>query len=127
MTPDDLKSFIEDVIEDMKAAGELEAGHGANGEEEMDMNMDIEGGTGDDMGMGDDLGLNLGDEEPVDEEFNIDELLAEMEDEFLNEEDEEEELEEGLYISTNEAYRIINSVLSESSKKVSYPSIHFIL
>jgi len=118
MTPEDLKSFIEDVIEDMKAAGELEAGHGANGEEEMDMDMDIEGGAGDDMGMGDDMDLGMDLEEPVDEEFNIDELLAEMEDEFLNEEeDEEEELEEGLYISTNEAYRIINSVLSEASKK----------
>jgi hypothetical protein len=34
MTDEDLKSFIEDVIKDMVEAGELEAGHGSEGEEE---------------------------------------------------------------------------------------------
>lgn len=58
MSEDDLKSFIEDVIKDMVSAGELEAGEG---EEEVDMEAEA------------------GAEEELDEEFNIDELLSEME------------------------------------------------
>ena len=61
MTEEDLKSFIEGVIKDMVAAGELEAAEGGEGEEmEMDMKMEPEEG---------------GEEEDV----NIDELLAELE------------------------------------------------
>ena len=61
MTEEDLKSFIEGVIKDMVAAGELEAAEGGEGEEmEMDMEMEPEEG---------------GEEEDV----NIDELLAELE------------------------------------------------
>jgi len=61
MTEEDLKSFIEGVIKDMVAAGELEAAEGGEGEEmEMDMKMEPE----------------EGDEE---EDVNIDELLAELE------------------------------------------------
>lgn len=61
MSEDDLKSFIEDVIKDMVSAGELEAGHedeeGMEGEEEMEMG---------------------GEEMELDEEFDINELLAEL-------------------------------------------------
>ena len=59
MTEEDLKSFIEGVIKDMVAAGELEAAEGGEGEE---MDMDME----------------MGDEEG-EEDVNIDELLAELE------------------------------------------------
>ena len=64
MSEDDLKSFIEDVIKDMVAAGELEAGdtEGETEEEEME-----------------DVEMEMGDEEELDEEINIDELLAEIE------------------------------------------------
>ena len=63
MTEDDLKSFIEGVIKDMVAAGELEAAEGGEGEEmEMDMEMPEEGES-----------------EEEDTEVNIDELLAELE------------------------------------------------
>lgn len=78
MTEEDLKSFIEGVIKDMVAAGELEAAEGGEGEEmEMDMEMEPEEG---------------GEEEDV----NIDELLAEL-DETKSEEMEgakKEEVEE---------------------------------
>ena len=64
MTEDDLKHFIEDVIKDMVSAGELEAGESMEGGEE---------------GEGEEIDMEAGEEEmPVDEEINIDELLAEM-------------------------------------------------
>jgi hypothetical protein len=58
MSEEDLKGFIEDVIEDMVAAGELEGGHSG---------MEEEPGMEDEMGM-----------EDEEEEINIDELLAEV-------------------------------------------------
>ena len=61
MSEDDLKSFIEDVIKDMVAAGELEAGESMEDEE---MEVDMETG-----------------EEELDEEININELLAELDEE----------------------------------------------
>jgi hypothetical protein len=77
MSEDDLKSFIEDVIKDMVSAGELEAGHegmedeeGYEGEEEMDMEDEGE------MDM-----------EAEEEEININELLAELEETNLSEEE----------------------------------------
>ena len=67
MTEEDLKSFIEGVIKDMVAAGELEAAEGGEGEE---MEMDME----------------MGDEEGEEDDVNIDELLSEIEkDEDLKE------------------------------------------
>jgi len=60
MTEEDLKSFIEGVIKDMVAAGELEAAEGDEGEE---MDTDME----------------MGDEEGEEDDVNIDELLAELE------------------------------------------------
>lgn len=67
MTEEDLKSFIEGVIKDMVAAGELEAAEGGEGEEmEMDMEMEPEEG---------------GEEEEV----NIDELLAELDETSIEE------------------------------------------
>jgi hypothetical protein len=69
MSEEDLKSFIEDVIKDMVSAGELEAGHegmeneeGYEDKEEMDMEADEE------------------------EEINIDELLAEVDEVSMDEE-----------------------------------------
>lgn len=63
MSEDDLKSFIEDVIKDMVEAGELEAGHeGEEGEEEGEEEVDMEAG-----------------EEMELDEFDINELLAELE------------------------------------------------
>ena len=42
MTDEDLKTFIEDVIGDMVASGDLEAGEGFEGEEEVEMDDDEE-------------------------------------------------------------------------------------
>lgn len=69
MTEDDLKHFIEDVIKDMVSAGELEAGH--EGEEGMEGE---EGEEGMEMGGEEEAG-----EMELDEEFDINELLAELE------------------------------------------------
>ena len=67
MSEDDLKGFIESVIADMVEAGSLEAGEDMEGEDMEDEDM----------------------EDMEDEDINIDELLAEVEDEE-NIEDEEE-------------------------------------
>lgn len=76
MTEDDLKSFIEGVIKDMVAAGELEAAEGGEGEE-IDMNMNME----------------MPEEGESEEEVNIDELLAEVE--------KDEDMKEGYEPNTN--------------------------
>jgi hypothetical protein len=61
MTDEDLKKMIEDVIADMVSAGELEAGEGKTEEEDMNLDMD-----------------NM---EELDEEFNLESLLNEIENE----------------------------------------------
>ena len=65
MTDEDLKKMIEDVIADMVADGELEAGHegGEEEEDEIDLDMDAE----------------MGDVEELDEDFNLEALLNEIE------------------------------------------------
>jgi hypothetical protein len=85
MSEDDLKSFIESVIKDMVAAGELEAGNEGGEEEEMEMEPE----EGEEM--------EMEDEEELDEEIDINELLAEDEDEevSLDELLAELEMEEG--------------------------------
>ena len=107
MTEDDLKSFIEGVIKDMVAAGELEAAEGGEGEEmEMDMEMPEEGES-----------------EEEDTEVNIDELLAELEegtDENVYEDDgleeakkKKKEEEEKTKAELEEAYAAIETLRSE--------------
>ena len=87
MSEEDLKKFIEDVIADMVEAGELEAGKAeVEGEEDME---------------GEDMEMEMGDEvEAMEEDVNIDELLAEIlaeeEDEAMEEGYGEKELDEGL-------------------------------
>ena len=113
MTEDDLKSFIEGVIKDMVAAGELEAAEGGEGEEmKMDMDMDMkmpeEGEEG---------------EEGEEEDVNIDELLAELEegtDENVYEDDgleeakkKKKEEEEKTKAELEEAYAAIETLRSE--------------
>lgn len=68
MTDEDLKKMIEDVIADMVKGGELEAGE-EGGEEEEDI----------DMGL--DMDTEEGDMEELDEEFNLESLLNEIENE----------------------------------------------
>lgn len=73
MSSEDLKSFIESVIEDMVSAGELEAGHEG---------MEDEPGAEDEPGVEGEEEIDLGTEAPEEgeeEEINIDELLAELE------------------------------------------------
>ena len=111
MTEDDLKSFIEGVIKDMVAAGELEAAEGGEGEEmemDMDMKMPEEGEEG---------------EEGEEEDVNIDELLAELEegtDENVYEDDgleeakkKKKEEEEKTKAELEEAYAAIETLRSE--------------
>lgn len=89
MSEDDLKSFIEDVIKDMVSAGELEAGEGEETDEEAPKETDMEA----------DVEIDMEAEEELDEEFNIDELLAEME----NSSEQIEEVGSDVYLSSAEA------------------------
>ncbi len=96
MDEDDLKSFIEDVIKDMVSAGELEAGHEGeeNEEEEGEEEMELEPEEGEEEMESEDEEVNidelLNEEEYVDEsEVDLEELLAELEGEESNEELEE--------------------------------------
>jgi len=96
MDEDDLKSFIEDVIKDMVSAGELEAGHEGeeNEEEEGEEEMELEPEEGEEEMESEDEEVNidelLNEEEYVDEsEVDLEELLAELEGEETNEELEE--------------------------------------
>ena len=59
MTDDDLKKFIEDVISDMVAAGELEAGEEFEVEDEVEVDDEVE--------------VEIDEEEKVDEDVTIDE------------------------------------------------------
>ena len=92
MSEEDLKSFIEDVIKDMVSAGELEAGHegmeneeGAEGKEEMEMD---------------------GEEMEDDEEIDLDEILAEAEEEGV-----EEAMGSDVYATANEVIAGISAIL----------------
>jgi len=106
MDEDDLKSFIEDVIKDMVAAGELEAGHeGMENEEGAKAKMDAEEEEIDEMV---DLDELLAEEE-IDEEISLDELLAELEGEEVYERETEEKMEEEL----DEAYATIKTLQTE--------------
>jgi len=115
MSEDDLKSFIESVIKDMVATGELEAGREDMEGEEMEMEPE-EGEK-----------MELEDEEELDEEIDINELLAEDEDEEvsleellaeLGDEDEnmyeaEEKVDEKMSKELEEAYSAIETLRSE--------------
>jgi hypothetical protein len=106
MDEDDLKSFIEDVIKDMVAAGELEAGHeGMENEEGAEVKMDAEEEEIDEMV---DLDELLAEEE-MDEEISLDELLAELENDEVYEEKTDEKMEEEL----DEAYATIKTLQTE--------------
>jgi hypothetical protein len=68
MTDEDLKEMIENVIADMMENGELKIdGEGEEGEEEIDMELDMD--------------AEAGDMEELDEEFNLESLLNEIENE----------------------------------------------
>lgn len=97
MSEDDLKSFIEDVIKDMVSAGELEAGHEGMENEE-----------GAEMEMGDEDEMEA-DEEELDEEFDINELLAELDETKTEEKIDEIEIGSDQYLNSAE---VIISLLS---------------
>jgi len=110
MDEDDLKSFIEDVIKDMVAAGELEAGHEGEEEEEKEEEEaneeETEEAETEEAELDEEINIDelLNEEEYVDEsEVNLDELLAELEE--SNEELEEESTEE-----LEEAYSTIEAL-----------------
>jgi hypothetical protein len=107
MGEDDLKSFIEDVIKDMVAAGELEAGH-EGGEEEEGEEMEMGAEEEEEIDEMVDLDELLAEEE-LDEEIGLDELLAELENEEVYEEEANDEMKEEL----EEAYAAIKTLQSE--------------
>ena len=91
MTEEDLKNFIENVIEDMITDGEIEAGpESMEDEEEVEV------------------------EDETEEEINIDEILAELKGEEI-EEMKEEEMEEikKMKAELDEAYEAINTLRTE--------------
>jgi Arc/MetJ family transcription regulator len=110
MDEDDLKSFIEDVIKDMVAAGELEAGHegmeNEEGAEEIGTEEEVDAEEEIDEVV--DLDELLAEEE-LDEEIGLDELLAELEGEEIYEEEAKDEMKEEL----DEAYATIKTLQSE--------------
>ncbi len=59
MTDDELKQFIEDVIEDMINSGELEAGEGMEDDEDEDIDLDIEDDENEDMDIEDDEEMEI--------------------------------------------------------------------
>ena len=91
MSEEDLKNFIEGVIEDMIADGEIEAGH---------------------EGMEDEDGAEDEGEE-LDEDFNIDEILAELKDEEEMEEGMKKEETEAMKSELKEAYAAIKTLRTE--------------
>jgi hypothetical protein len=91
MSEEDLKNFIEGVIEDMIADGEIEAGH---------------------EGMEDEDGVEDEGEE-LDEDFNIDEILAELKDEEEMEEGMKKEETEAMKSELKEAYAAIKTLRTE--------------
>jgi hypothetical protein len=113
MSEDDLKSFIEDVIKDMVAAGELEAGHeGEEGEEE-EMEMEMEPEEGEEV----EASEEEEETEELDEEVDLNELLAELEEEDSMEEtgmyEAKKEEEESMKEDLEEAYATIKTLKSE--------------
>jgi hypothetical protein len=106
MDEDDLKSFIEDVIKDMVAAGELEAGHEGMENEEGAEEMDADAEEMDADELDEEVNLDeLLDEEEMDEEIGLDELLAELKEDDVYEDEMQEELDE--------AYATIKTLKSE--------------
>jgi len=100
MGEDDLKSFIEDVIKDMVAAGELEAGHeGMENEEGAEENEAGESEEEEPEEIDEDINLEelLNEEETEKDEMSLEELLAELSkvDEEYHD-DKTEELEEAM-------------------------------
>jgi hypothetical protein len=91
MSEEDLKNFIEGVIEDMIADGEIEAGH---------------------EGMEDEAGAEDEGEE-LDEDFNIDEILAELKGEEEMEEGMKKEETEAMKSELKEAYAAIKTLRTE--------------
>jgi hypothetical protein len=91
MSEEDLKNFIEGVIEDMIADGEIEAGH---------------------EGMEDEAGAEDEGEE-LDEDFNIDEILAELKGEEETEEGMKKEETEAMKSELKEAYAAIKTLRTE--------------
>jgi hypothetical protein len=91
MSEEDLKNFIEGVIEDMIADGEIEAGH---------------------EGMEDEAGAEDEGEE-LDEDFNIDEILAELKGEEEMEEGMKKEETEAMKSELKEAYDAIKTLRTE--------------
>ena len=108
MTEEDLKSFIEGVIKDMVAAGELEAAEGGEGEE-----MEMEMGAEEEM-------PEEGEEEMMEEEVNIDELLAELDEtksEEIEEVKKEEEMEKSKKMKVESATEMSADEYAEFCKK----------
>jgi hypothetical protein len=114
MSEDDLKSFIESVIQDMVSAGELEAGHegmeNEEGAEEDSMDIDFEE---DSMDM--DSKKDSMDMDSEEEEVNLDELLAELEGELEGEvkETAKKTVKETDHKELEEAYSTIKTLKSE--------------
>jgi len=93
MDEDDLKTFVEDVIRDMVAAGELEANEeGGDDDEELEMEDEDEEG----IEIEDDEEIDVNELLSEDEEVSLDELLAELGDDEMNEEVKEDELQEAM-------------------------------
>ena len=109
MSEDDLKSFIEDVIKDMVANKELEAGHEGMEDEEGDEEGDEEMDEPTDEEPTDETADETADEPADEEEVDLEELLAEMNDDPKEAIEEEASL---IYATTTEAIAAISAILA---------------
>jgi hypothetical protein len=98
MSDDDLKGFIEDVIADMVASGDLEAGENFEEEDETEEVVDVE----------DEVDVEISEDEEV-KEVELDEAKAEEDSSLAEVYKEKEKMEEEL----KEAYSTIESLKSD--------------
>jgi len=115
MSEDDLKSFIESVIKDMVATGELEAGREDMEGEEMEMEPEEgeEMEPEDEEELDEEIDINELLAEDEDEEVSLEELLAELGDEDENMYEAEEKVDEKMSKELEEAYSAIETLRSE--------------
>jgi hypothetical protein len=115
MSEDDLKSFIESVIKDMVATGELEAGREDMEGEEMEMEPEEgeEMEPEDEEELDEEIDNNELLAEDEDEEVSLEELLAELGDEDENMYEAEEKVDEKMSKELEEAYSAIETLRSE--------------
>jgi hypothetical protein len=113
LSEDDLKAFIEDVIKDMVASGEIEPGDDFSEEEDMEVEVeDVEDVDDEDMDMGIEIEMEEGSSKMDDDDVKMEAILKEIEE--LKCELQEVNLLNAKLLYTNKIFKAKN--LTESKK-----------